>query len=124
MAAPEITFVCSAQKLSGAAGFEQITVTFHSDLPYRAFECRATKEGESHGVGKGALVASFSTTPAGVERTFEIYDDMLLRGDGLYRISLFAQGEDGSWNDNHPYIPAGAEAYLTAEGEAYLCMRE
>ena len=124
MAAPEITFTCSGHKLSGTAGFDQVAVSFSSDLPCRAFECRATKEGEDYRVGKGTLVASFSATPAGVERTFEIYDDFLLRGDGRYRISLFAQGEDGSWNDNHPYIPGGAESYVAADGAVYLCMRE
>ena len=68
-------------------------------------------------------MASFSSTPANVERTFEIYDDYLINGDGDYRISLFAQGLDGSWNDNHLYIPTGSDAYFTADGLEYLCMR-
>lgn len=54
----------------------------------------------------------------------EIYDDYLLNGDGEYRISLFAQGEDGSWNDNYYYIPSGSRSYITADGLPYLCMRE
>ena len=124
MAAPEITFSYSGEKLSGVAGFDGITVTFYTDLPYSAFECRATKQSEAYGVGKGVLVAAFSSTPANTPRTFALYDDFLLRGDGSYRISLFAQGEDGSWNDNHLYLPAGEAGYLTAEGSAYLCMRE
>ena len=123
MAAPEVIFTCSGEKLSEVSGFDHITVTFQTDIPCRAFECRATKVGEDWGVGKGELVASFSTTPAGVQRTFEVYDDFLLQGDGQYRLSLFAQGEDGSWNDNHPYIPVGAESYLTADGAVYLCVR-
>ena len=124
MAAPEITFTCSERRLSGVDGFDRIEVKFQTDLPYTAFECRATKVGEAYGVGKGALVASFSATPANTLRTFEIYDDFLIRGDGQYRISLFAQGEDGSWNDNHRYLPQGAQAYVTAEGSDYLCIRE
>ena len=124
MAAPEITFSCTGEKLSGVEEFDKIEVTIWADLPCQAFECRATKEGEAYGVGKGALVAAFSATPANTPRTFEIYDDFLLRGDGCYRITLFAQGEDGSWNDNHPYLPVGKEGYLTADGAVYLCMRE
>ncbi len=124
MAAPEITFSCSGQRLSGVTGFDRIVVTFQSDLPCRAVECRATRQGEAYGVGRGALVASFSATPAGTPRTFELYDTFLCQGDGTYRISLFAQGEDGSWNDNHLYLPAGEAGYLTVEGSAYLCMRE
>lgn len=101
-----------------------IVVTFTSDIAYTSFECRATKVGEDWGVGKGSLVASFSSTPANTSRTFEVYDDYLLNGDGEYRISLFAQGADGSWNDNHGFIPSGeTETMLTADGEEFLCMR-
>ena len=124
MAAPELTFSTTGERLSDAEGFDRITVTVQANLPCRAFECRATKAGEEYGVGKGVLIASFSTTPADTPRTFEIYDEFLLQGDGEYRISLFAQGEDGSWNDNHPYIPVGQGAYVTADQAVYLCMRE
>lgn len=124
MAAPALTFTADRYKISGEPGYDYITVQFTSDLPYTAFECRATKSGADYGVGKGALVASFSQTPANTQRSFEIYDDYLLQGDGEYRISLFAQGEDGSWNDNYYYIPVGSDSYITADGLPYLCMRE
>lgn len=123
MAAPNLTFTFSGTKLSDESGFDSITVSFFSDIAYKAFECRATKEGEDYGVGKGALVASFSTTPANTTRTFEVYDDFLLSGDGTYRISLYAQGEDGSWNDNCMFIPSGATRFVTADGKTFLCMR-
>lgn len=124
MAAPALTITADRYKISGEPGYDYITVQFSSDIPYRAFECRATKNGEDYGVGKGALVASFSQTPANTQRAFEVYDDYLLNGDGEYRISLFAQGEDGSWNDNYYYIPSGSSIYITANGLPYLCMRE
>lgn len=124
MAAPGLTFSVSGTKISDEFGFDHITVTFQADIAYTAFECRATKVGEEYGVGKGALVASFSSTPANTERTFEVYDDYLVHGDGDYRLSLFAKGEDGSWNDNYYYIPVGNSMYITADGEPYLCMRE
>lgn len=123
MPAPELTFSVSGNKVSDESGFDYIIVAFQSDIPYQAFECRATKVGEDYGVGKGALVASFSTTPANTQRQFEVYDDYLLNGDGEYRISLFAQGMDGSWNDNHYYIPVGSSMYVCSDGEPYLCMR-
>ena len=120
---PSLTFSFSSQKVSAVPGFDYIIVAFQSDIPYQAFECRATKVGEDYGVGKGALVASFSTTPANTQRQFEVYDDYLVHGDGEYRISLFAQGQDGSWNDNHYYIPVGSSMYVCSDGEPYLCMR-
>lgn len=124
MPAPELTFSVSGNKVSDEPGFDYIIVAFQSDIPYQAFECRATKVGEDYGVGKGALVASFSTTPANTQRQFEVYDDYLLNGDGEYRISLFAQGQDGSWNDNHGFIPSGeSETMLTADRLEYLVMR-
>lgn len=124
MAAPGLTFSVSGNKVSDEPGFDYIIVNFQSDIPYQRFECRATKIGDDYGVGKGSLVASFSTTPANTQRTFEVYDDYLVHGDGEYRISLFAQGMDGSWNDNHGFIPSGqTETMLTADGLEFLVMR-
>ena len=124
MSAPNLSFSVSGDKVSSVSGFDCIVVTFTSDAPYTAFECRATKLGEEYGVGRGTLVASFSQTPANTQRTFEIYDDFLVNGDGEYRISLFAQGEDGSWNDNYGFIPSGdSETLLDADGAEFLCMR-
>lgn len=124
MAAPELTFSISGTKVSDDPGFDYIIVNFQSDIPYQAFECRATKVGDDYGVGKGSLVASFSATPANTQRTFEVYDDYLVHGDGEYRISLFAQGMDGSWNDNHGFIPSGqTETMLMADGLEFLVMR-
>ena len=123
MPAPGLTFSASGSVVSGKAGFDEITVKFSSDIAYTAFECRATKTGEDYGVGKGELVASFSTTPAGTERTFEIYDEHLTAGDGAYRISLYAKGQDGSWNDNHGFIPSGSTGLKTYDGKTFLCVR-
>ena len=123
MAAPGLTFSVSGNKVSDEPGFDYIIVNFQSDIPYQAFECRATKVGDDYGVGKGSLVASFSATPANTQRTFEVYDDYLVHGDGEYRISLFAQGMDGSWNDNHGFIPSGqTETMLMADGLEFLVM--
>lgn len=124
MSAPNLEFDVSGIKISDESGYDHITVTFSADAPYQAFECRATKVGDEWGIGRGTLCASFSQTPADTQRTFEIYDDYLVHGDGEYRISLFAQGMDGSWNDNYYYIPAGNTHYVCADGLPYLCMRE
>lgn len=123
MPAPGLTFEYSSNKISDEAGFDNITVTFSSDLAYQKFECRATKIGNDYGVGKGELISSFSYTPAGTERTFEIYDDYLLQGDGDYRISLYAQGTDGAWNDNHAFIPRNSDGLITVDGKKFLCIR-
>lgn len=124
MAAPGLTFSVSGNKVSDEPGFDHIIVNFQSDTPYQAFECRATKVGDDYGVGKGFLVAYFSATPANTQRTFEVYDDYLVHGDGEYRISMFAQGMDGSWNDNHGFIPSGqTETMLMADGLEFLVMR-
>ena len=97
MAVPTLTFSTTGSKISSVEGHDHITVTGPANGPDKAFECRATKSGEAWGVGIGTLIASFSQTPANTSRSFDIYDDYLVRGDGEYRISLFAQGTDGSW---------------------------
>lgn len=123
MAGPSLSIDVNKTLISGQEGYNSITVKFSSDIPYQEFECRATKEGEDYGVGKGALIASFSYTPADTERAFEIYDSYLLKGDGKYRISLFAKSEDNVWNDNYIYIPVGSSSYITSDGLQYLCVR-
>lgn len=123
MAAPDLTFSVTGEKISGQSPYDCIIVAFSSDIAYAAFECRATKVGEPYGVGKGTLIASFSHTPAATKRQFEVYDDFLVHGDGEYRISLFAQSEDGGWNDNYGFIPSGASGMLTSDGKTILCMR-
>ncbi len=123
MGAPNLTFSVSGTKVSSVPSMDFVTVTFSSDIAYTSFECRATKLGEDYGVGKGDLIASFSATPANTERTFEIYDEYLVHGDGEYRISLFATGEDGNVNDNYAYVPSGSSKYITSDGKIYLCRR-
>lgn len=124
MSAPNLVFTFTGNKISEVSGFDHISVTFESDAPYTAFECRATRVGNAWGRGIGQLVASFSSTPANTPRTFEVYDDYLVHGAGEYRISLFAQGSDGSWNDNEGFIPSGeTSSLITADGEEFLCMR-
>ena len=124
MGAPNLTFTVSGSIVSDETGYNFITVTFSADAEYQAFECRATKAGENWGLGIGPLVAAFSHTPANTQRTFEVYDTYLVQGDGDYRISLFVQGMDGSWNDNWGLIPFGdTETMLTADGEEFLVVK-
>ncbi len=123
MPAPNLAFSYTGNKLSAISGFDSITVTFKSDIKYVNFECRATKTGADYGVGKGNLIASFSTTPAETERTFEIYDDYLINGDGEYRISLFAQSEDGGWNDNQGFLTIESELMFDSTGAKFLAER-
>lgn len=118
MPAPNLTFSVTRNEISP---YLSAAVTFSSDVAYSQFECRATKAGAEYGVGKGNLIASFSSTPANTQRTFEIYDEYLLSGDGEYRISLYAY--NGAWNDNHLFIPAGFSGLKTASGEKFLCER-
>lgn len=118
MPAPNLTFSVNRLEVSP---YLSAQVSFTSDTGYDQFECRATKASAEYGVGKGNLIASFSSTPPNVGRTFEIYDDYLLSGDGEYRISLYAY--NGAWNDNHLFIPAGFSGLKTATGEQFLCER-
>ncbi len=122
MPAPELAFRAAGGVVSGKPGFDHVTVAFSSDIPYTRFECRATRTDADWGLGKGTLIASFSQTPAETERSFEVYDDNLVSGDGAYRISLYAQGEDGNWNDNQSFLTAGG-ALNTRDGKEFLCMR-
>lgn len=85
----DITLTVSGERISSVDGHDHVTVFFSADRDYYSMECRATKAGEEYGEGKGSLVASFSYTPANTGRTFEIYDDDLVNGDGEYLIAMY-----------------------------------
>ena len=124
MGAPNVTYSITKNKISAVSGFDSLTVTFSADGEYTAFECRAVKAGEDWGIGKGALIASFSQTPANTERTFDVYDDFLLSGDGEYTVFLYVKAPDGSWNDTIGFIPSGADsALVAADGLSFLCRK-
>ena len=123
MGAPNLTFSVSGNRLSGVSGFDRITVVFQADAPYKAFECRVTKSGEAWGREEGTLAASFSRTPANTPRQFDIFDGYLLNGDGEYRIGLYVQGEDGSWNETCGFVPSGSSGLKTEDGKKFMYMR-
>lgn len=106
MAGPNLTFVLDRTKISAVPGYNVTNISFYSDVAYRVFECRATKIDEAWGVGRGTLLAGFSLTPENVSRQFEIYSNDLLNGDGIYRITLMAQGLDDEWNIQTTILPA------------------
>lgn len=121
---PELTFSIAKDRISDETGCDHLTVSFTSDIAYSEFECRATKAGSDYGLGKGTLVASFSSTPASTQRTFEVYDTDLVSGDGQYRISLFAKSvETGTWNDNHALLASGGNQFITNDSKEFLCVR-
>lgn len=120
MGAPNLTF--SFDK-SAIGANQYVTVSFTSDVPYTQFEARATLDGTEWGRGVGTLVGAFSATPANTERTFEVYDTEIVNGDGVYRISLFAQGLEGAWNDNVQFIDYTGNWFITSDGKNYLSMK-
>lgn len=122
MSAPNLTFSVNGDKISAVSGYDRITVSFTSDAVYTNFECRATKVGEQWGVGRGALIASFSQTPANTQRAFDIFDDYLLNGDGTYRISLLAKGENGEWNTASTVISMFKFPFSNAVGSSNLIL--
>lgn len=115
MADPNLTFTTSATKISAKPGYDVVTVTFSSDVAYKTFECRATKEGSSYGPGIGTLIVAFSNTPANTKRTFEIYDEHLTSGDGNYRISMYAETDYGDI-----FIPVGSTMLITSDGKTFI----
>ena len=123
MPAPDVTFTVSGNKVSSVSGFDHISVSFFADIAYQQCEVRATKIQDAYGRGVGRLIAAFSTTPANTTRTFEVYDDDLVSGDGEYRISIYSESEDGGWNDNHDLLPSDAGGLITSDGQEFLCMR-
>lgn len=101
MAIPEIDVQATTDIISTVVSCD---VTFSVNENFREVEVRATLEGQSYGRGIGDLVMSMSISSpnyysAGTKYSFVITDENLTRGDGTYRISLYAKNVDGVWSD-------------------------
>lgn len=101
MAIPEITFTHDVDIVSTV---QSCTVDFSVNENFLKFEARATKNGEPFGRGIGNLVTEMNIVspnyfPANKSYTFVITDSDLIFGEGLYRISMYAQNTDGIWSD-------------------------
>ena len=51
MPAPDISFTITGNKISSVSGYDNISVTFSSDITYSQCEVRATKASDSWGRG-------------------------------------------------------------------------
>lgn len=101
MAIPEISF---SKDVSIVSTKQVCNVDFSVNENFLQFEARATKNGESYGRGVGTLITSMSIVspnyfPAGKSFSYVIADTDLVFGEGLYRISMYAQNTDGIWSD-------------------------
>ena len=115
MSAPIITITeYSRSKISSHSGVNRSTVTFQSDQALVNWEARA----DGAGVGQGMLVGgptnilypSDSLYPsdtlypqgtaviaAGTNIQFDVDDEELTGGDGVYRINVYGMNKTGEW---------------------------
>ena len=90
-----------------------VTVTFSCQVHMKKFYATAVKDGNDYGFINNILVDIRETNPTGVllyeltERAantnfnFIINTSSLTAGDGLYRINLYAQNDNGIWNEEY-----------------------
>lgn len=101
MGIPQISFEHDVDIVSTA---QVCNVNFSVDENFLIFEVRATKEGSDYGRGIGTLVMQMKIEspnyyPANTSYSFVISDSNLVFGEGVYRISMYAQNADGIWSD-------------------------
>lgn len=94
----------------------KVTVTFSSSLPIKQFYATAVKDGKDYGFINDVLVDIRETNPTGVKLhdlrsrnantnfSFDINYSNLTDGDGEYRIGLYTQTTDGTWNYEYFFI--------------------
>lgn len=108
------------------------TVNVISDIPFTAIEARATAYGAAFGKGIGICLLSDDssvaggvvTLPAAVKQyTFDAESDEL-QTDGVYRITVFVQTEDGKWNDGSALYTSSGERVFDFEGASVFAKRD
>ena len=114
-----------AQKLSGKSythpnGYvvdcSYVDVSYSSSVAFKQFYATAVKDGRNYGFVNDIIVDFQGSSPTGVllhdyasgkgstNYTFRIYASSLLVGDGSYRIGLYVQQSDGTWNYEYFFL--------------------
>jgi len=87
------------------------------------YEVRITKENEAYDIGLGNLAYMNQSVPLNADTSFSINVNStnFNKGDGLYRISLYAKSSvDGSWdvtymlfglNESEPFMPSDSDDF-------------
>ena len=131
MSQPTITYSVNwgnnaAHKLSGKTyvnpsgttiDCSQVSVTFSSSTHFKKFYATAVKDGNDYGFINDVLVDIRETNPTGVkiheltERNANVdfsftinTNTHLTAGEGSYRIGLYVQQDDGTWNYEYFFV--------------------
>lgn len=131
MSQPTLTWSLSwnqyniAQKLSGNTFTDPdghlvdctyVDLTYHSSVNFTKFIATAVKDGKEYGFINDVLVDIQGPNPTGVQLntrvngtaltnySFRIYSSSFLDGDGSYRIGLYVQQADGTWNYEYFFL--------------------
>ena len=115
----------TAQKLSGktytnpsgtTVDCSQVSVTFQSSVDFKKFYATAVKNGSDYGFENDVLVDIRELNPTGVKLheltsrsgntnfTFTIKSSSFTQGEGQYRIGLYVQQNDGTWNYEYFFL--------------------
>ena len=115
----------TAQKLSGKSyvnpsgqtvNCSSVSITFSSSLFIEKFYATAVKEGNDYGFINDELVDIRETNPTGIKLheltkrnantdfQFNINYSSFTVGDGVYRIGLYVQDSNGTWNYEYFFL--------------------
>ena len=106
-----------------------LTVTFSSSVHFQKFYATAVKNGKNYGFENDILVDIRQTDPTGVllyELTnrnanvnfnFTINVNSFTDGDGEYRIGLYLQDDNGTWNYEYFLVTSGGQKLVTKDGK-------
>lgn len=107
-------------------------VIVQSDVPFTAYEARATITNESYGKGIGFdLLSDDSSSSGGVVTlsspvtsvSFDV-ESYELEADGNYRISVYVRDESEVWNDCCQLYTSSGEEVKDSDGRNVLAKRE
>ena len=145
MAQPVLTYTLTwgtrnvYQKLSGktyvdASGntvdCSSLQVTFSSSKHFKKFYATAVKDGKDYGFENDILVDIRTVSPTGVllyeltqrnantNFSFTINTSSFTDGDGLYRIGLYVQDDDGVWNYEYFLVSSTGQQLMTSDNKA------
>lgn len=97
---PKVTITSQdAYKISDETGHRQCKCLFHVDSDVYKWEVRVLKGDLEPELGAGNLIESGNFLKHDKSQEIVVEDTELSNGDGVYTISIYAQGLNGYWSN-------------------------
>lgn len=109
-------------KVSFTAPYNKINIIIHPLTEISYYEVRVTEVSEDYDIGVGECAYWTTAVPLNTDTSFiiNINNKIFNKGDGTYRISLYAKSAiDGSWDVSYILFTIDGEQFVPSDADTF-----